>query len=349
MQTKNGIFIKNIYYMLAYAFQVLNETGYEDIESEEFTDAADLLAAILAKGMAVQVKRGLGKEYIKISEPLSTVRGKIGIGESVCELCAGRQRLACEYDVYSENFLFNQILKSTAKLLLSSDIKQERKQMLKKVYVFFEGVDLISLKDIVWGKIRFNRLNETYRMLVTVCYLIVKGLLPATENGVVRFQSYLDEAQLHRLYEHFILQFYKKHYSQLKPAASYIEWALEEGERVDFLPQMKSDIMLFHEEKTLIIDAKFYGKIMQKQFEKKTFHSHNLYQIFTYVKNKDRENSGNVSGMLLYARTPESDLPCRPYRYTMSGNEISVNTLDLSVPFQSIKEQLCKIVSDWLE
>ena len=58
MQTKNGIFIKNIYYMLAYAFQVLNETGYEDIESEEFTDATDLLAAILAKGMAVQVKRG---------------------------------------------------------------------------------------------------------------------------------------------------------------------------------------------------------------------------------------------------------------------------------------------------
>lgn len=99
--------------------------------------------------MAVQVKRGLGKEYIKISEPLSTVRGKICIGESVCEFCAGRQLLACEYDVYSENFLFNQILKSTAKLLLSSDIKQERKQMLKKVYVFFEGVDLISLKEII--------------------------------------------------------------------------------------------------------------------------------------------------------------------------------------------------------
>ena len=37
--------------MLAYAFQVLNETGYEDIESEEFTDAADLLAAILAKAV----------------------------------------------------------------------------------------------------------------------------------------------------------------------------------------------------------------------------------------------------------------------------------------------------------
>ena len=44
---------------------------------------------------------------------------------------------------------------------------------------------------------------------------------------------------------------------------------------------------------------------MQKQYNKQTLHSNNLYQIFTYVKNYDIQNSSNVAGMLLYAKTNE--------------------------------------------
>ena len=50
--------IQNIYYMLSYAFQVLNEQGYKKIAAEKFDNTAELCAAILAKGTAVQVKRG---------------------------------------------------------------------------------------------------------------------------------------------------------------------------------------------------------------------------------------------------------------------------------------------------
>ena len=50
--------------MLLYAFQVLNEQGYKNIATEQFNNTAELMAAILAKGITVQIKRGLGKEYI---------------------------------------------------------------------------------------------------------------------------------------------------------------------------------------------------------------------------------------------------------------------------------------------
>ena len=39
--------IRNIYYMLAYALQVLHEQGYKDVEAEDFRNTAELLAAIL--------------------------------------------------------------------------------------------------------------------------------------------------------------------------------------------------------------------------------------------------------------------------------------------------------------
>lgn len=78
-----------------------------------------------------------------------------------------------------------------------------------------------------------------------------------------------------------------------------------------------------------------------------TLHSGNLYQIFTYVKNLDTEKTGNVSGMLLYAKTDEVVLPNNEYK--MCGNAISVKTLDLDCDFTEIKKQLDGIVDFYFE
>lgn len=50
--------IQNVYYMLAYAFQVLNEQGYKNIATEDFENTAELCAAILSRGISTQLKRG---------------------------------------------------------------------------------------------------------------------------------------------------------------------------------------------------------------------------------------------------------------------------------------------------
>ena len=74
-----SILIKNIYYMLSYAFQTLNKSEYEDVAVEEFEDMHNLLAAILAKGIGFQLKQGLYREYINRQENLSVMRGKINM------------------------------------------------------------------------------------------------------------------------------------------------------------------------------------------------------------------------------------------------------------------------------
>ncbi len=54
-----NIFIKNIYYMLAYVFQSLRQEQYRNIAGEEFENIHSLFAAILAKGLGCQLKQGL--------------------------------------------------------------------------------------------------------------------------------------------------------------------------------------------------------------------------------------------------------------------------------------------------
>lgn len=338
--------IQNIYYMLAYAFQVLNEHGYKSIATEDFDNTAELCAAILTRGIKIQIKRGLGKEYMSRTESLASLRGKIDITESIKTQALQRRQLVCSYDEFSVNSFMNRIIKSTMLLLLRADIVKTRKKELKKLLVYFDDVDPIDLHSVNWN-MQYNRNNQTYRMLIGICYLIIKGLLQTQSDGTTKLMDFLDEQRMHRLYEKFILEYYRKEYPQITANASQIPWQLDDDMGA-MLPVMQTDIMLSYGEKTLIIDAKYYAHTTQLQYDKHTLHSGNVYQIFTYVKNKEAELADRpheVSGILLYAKTDEDIYP--ENEYWMSGNRIEVRTLNLDGDFSMIKAQLDGIVQKY--
>lgn len=338
--------IRNIYYMLAYAFQVLNEQGYKNIATEQFDNVAEMCSAILSKGVSLQLKRGLGREYIQNTEPLSALRGRIEISESIKTRSILKRQLVCSYDEFSENSYMNRIIKTTMELLLKSDIAKVRKKELRKLLVFFGNVEVLDVHRINWH-IQYNRNNQTYRMLISICYLVVKGLLQTNSDGTMRLMDFLDEQRMCHLYEKFILEYYRKEFPQLSASASQIPWALDD-DSTDMLPVMQTDIMLSHKNRVLIIDAKYYSHSTQAQYDIRTIHSGNLYQIFTYVKNKEAEmkkkvEDHEVAGMLLYAQTDESVQPDSTYK--MSGNSISVKSLDLNREFSEIAKQLNDIAN----
>lgn len=338
--------VKNIYYMLAYAFQVLNEQGYKNITTEQFNNVAELCAAILSKGISIQLKRGLGREYIPETDALSALRGKIDISESITTRTILKKQLVCAYDDFSVNSYMNQVIKTTLELLLLSDISKVRKKELRELFIFFGEVELLDVHNINW-RFQYNRNNQTYRMLISICYLIVKGLLQTNADGTRKLMDFIDEQRMSRLYEKFLLEYFRREHPEILTNATQIPWQLDD-EINAMLPVMQTDITLSKEEKTLIIDAKYYSNTMQTQCDVHTLHSGNLYQIFTYVKNKERQLSSQlheVSGMLLYAKTDEVILPNNTYR--MSGNRISVRTLNLDCNFEEIAAQLDAIAIEY--
>ncbi|MCI7728994.1 MAG: hypothetical protein MSH47_04860 [Bacteroidales bacterium] len=121
MTIDKSIQIRNIYYMLAYAFQQLKQNNYEDIAGEKFDEIHDLFAEILIRGISYQLKQGLHKEYIDVHESITTLRGKLDINGTVKNIMMRKQVLDCDYDILSENNLFNQILKTTVLFLIAPD------------------------------------------------------------------------------------------------------------------------------------------------------------------------------------------------------------------------------------
>ena len=207
--------------------------------------------------------------------------------------------------------------------------------------------------EIRWDAIRFQRSNVSYRFLLSVCQLVLDGMLITTDEGERRLARFVDDQRMSRLFEKFILEYYEAECSLARASSPQIKWALDDGFGT-MLPVMQSDIMLSRGNRVLIIDAKYYTRATQRSFDSATIHSANLYQIFTYVKNKEAEladTEHKVSGMLLYAKTDEEIQPDGVYQ--MSGNRISVRTLDLGLPFEGIRQQLDGIAeshfkSNWL-
>lgn len=350
MTKDKSIFIKNIYYMLSYAFQTLRQSNYEEVASEKFEHIQDLFAAILSKGISVQLKRGLYREYVTRTENMPVLRGKLNMPETINRCIQQEKKVSCEFDELSENNVFNQILKTTMFYLMrDKEVKSDRKSAIKKVYIFFDEVDLLDPYEINWGRLQYHRSNKNYEMLINICYFVLDGLLQTTEKGEYKMAEFADE-HMSRLYEKFILEYYRRHHGYLAEAkAAQVKWNLA-GENpeamIRFLPFMQTDIFLRMGEKVLIIDAKYYGRTLQKQYDKQTMHSGNLYQIFTYVKNQDKENTGNVAGLLLYAKTDEAVTP--DCSFNMGGNKIGAKTLDLNTDFSVIATQLDKIIDEFL-
>lgn len=335
--------------MLSYAYQTLQETDKTYVSAEDFEHIHDLFAAILIHGTSSQIKRGLHRNYVSQVEALSGLRGQIRIAESVKQQTLTQKKLVCAYDDFTVDSYHNQVLKCTLLLLLRrGSVREENKTALRKILLYFGEVSVIEPNLIRWDALRYQRNSISYKALLDICRFVIKGLLLTTETGAHQLSGWLQDEAMHRLYERFVLSYYRRHHPEFSPTAAHIEWDLSEPADTTYLPAMRSDITLRTADRTLIIDTKYYGRSMQHHtlYNSTTFVSGNLYQIFSYVKNHDKSNTGNVAGVLLYAKTDEAITPDQDF--VMSGNLISVKTLDLDSEWANIQSQLESVCS-WLQ
>lgn len=325
--------------MLSYAFTDLSHPIYTRMAGESFENIDDLLATILMNGLRKQVKQGLFKDYIAYSEDLTMLRGKVIPRKTFENKIQRKQLLHVEYDEMTEDNLHNQIPKTVALYILrNGKVKVETKNRLKKILLYFGEVSTVDLSTISWSDFSFHRHNKSYELLINICYFIYRRLLLTSESGINQLPDY-DEESLERLFEKFVLNYYKKHHPELRPSASQISWATSESLLTpNLLPAMKTDVVLNGIEHELIIDTKFYKRMYQYNFETRKHHSNNLYQIFTYVQNRQATQEKKVAGMLLYAQTNNEE-PMNA-TYQLVGNKVSIQSIDMNREFKEIQHAL---------
>lgn len=337
--------ILNIYYLLCYAWDKLEERDKVNTGISDYTQVEDLLGRVLNNGCNHLFKRGLDRDYLAKVEEYSGVKGKINFTKSLKDNSFRRGKAVCEFDSFEHNILQNQLIKATVlRLTKIPKLDGRLKKELWNTYWRFTDVDEIEVRISQFNQVRIHRNNSFYDFLLRVCRLIV-DFTALNENGnAYVFKDFSrDDRALAALFEAFVRNFYKKSQQEFNVSSTKIDWKAEPlyGSDTSLLPEMRTDITLESPGRKIIIDTKYYTETTSTYHGAERFHSHNLYQVFSYLTNlPDNEVNRKAEGMLLYP-TVKHDYD---QTYRLGNNNIRLVTVDLAKSWKEIDIQLREVI-----
>lgn len=339
--------IQNIYYLLSYAWNKLEESSIVSVDEIDGSRMLDLFAKVLSNGMRYIMRRGLDRGYIQHKELTGRLRGRIDFVTSLRPQILRNPGLYCEYDELSYNVIHNQIVRTTInRVLKDRDLDESIRADLCFLDTKLRHISLIPLTKRHFSLVQLHSNNFFYDFLLKVCELIHDNLLISEEDGSCKFRDFLqDDKAMGRLFEEFIRNFLKQEQSQFDVGCEIITWQAEAigMASLDYLPTMRTDVSLTSPTRKIIIDTKYYAKALQTYYDKESIHSANLYQLYAYLENLQPidEREQYCEGVLLYPTTDqELDL-----RFKIKGHPVNIRTINLNQDWQKIHQNLLKLVA----
>lgn len=340
--SKPKIPIQNIYYLLCYAWDRLEQGQIAAVSARECTDLVDLFAVVLIHGVQHLARRGLNKGYLSCEEEIRGVRGRLDPYTTERRFLSKHGRASCTFDELSADTLPNQIIKSTLMELtrvpeLNAGCRSEILRCLRELKVISE----IKLRSQIFRRVQLNGNSAFYRFLLNVCEMIHDCTLPDEDSGALLFRDFIrDERRMAYLFQYFVFNFLRIECPNVSVFRENLQWAAESPSAlaIALLPQMQTDISLIVGSRKIIIDTKYYTETLSQFYGAQSFHSDNLYQLVSYMKNA-AYHWEKVEGILLYPRVNQ-DLD---EKLKILGMPLRIKTLDLTSPWQQIHAELLSL------
>ena len=339
--------VRNIYYLLCYAWNHVREGETVDVGSEQFGGLVDLFAKVLNEGVSRLVSRGLDRDYFAVHEDIRGLKGKLDLATTVKRNLLLNGKTHCAFDELSYDVPQNRILKATLRrLTLVAALDPAERRRTERLYRKLDAVSDVRLTASLFRTVRIHRNNRFYSFLLHLCRIIHENLLVNEEEGTAQFYDFRENPQkMGLIFQQFVKTFCERE-TDYRVSAPRIDWFGAEGSESDLrhLPSMETDIVLRSAERTVILDTKFYRDPLAERFGVERAKSDHLYQIFAYVTNWAAGRAADEpepEGWLLYAAV-DGDFD---YRFELVGRQIRVCSIDLAQGWREIEGDLRGLVS----
>lgn len=342
--------ILNIYYMLCYAWGHVQERDTARLEAlADLSTVYDLLGKVLAGGVNHLLRRGLDRGYLERREDLAGIRGKLVVGDTVKRALKARARAACDFEELSADILRNRILRASLRRLLQDasriDLASDVRSTVRSAYRKMPGVSPLRLTRSAFTRVQLAGGNRRlYRFLLSVCRLIHEGLGVDERRGRSVFRDFRrDRATMWRLFEDFVIGFYRRERRDFTVRGRPISWSGTEGTTETnrtLIPGMQADVILESRsrQRRVILDTKFYTTVLSGG----KLNSGHLYQLLAYLRNRQARLpvGPQHEGILLYAQSGErvrADI-------RLEGFPIQARTVDLNRDWREIHREMLTIL-----
>ena len=262
-----------------------------DFNFPEESSLPDVLARALAGAARHAFSRGLLHGYLPQEEALLTVRGRVRFEEQLRRRPGIILPIEVGYDEFTDDTLANRLVKAAAMRLAKAGLRSHRaRNDLRWVAGMLDNVSLREWPQNAVPEVKFDRLNEHYRSVVTLSRLVLRGgkfEAHRADRGSVRASGFLMD--MNAVFQEFVTVALREALglSERTFGESYIP-SLDTRNEV----RLKPDLAWKHAGRYLFVgDAKY------KNIASGSIPNADLYQVLAYVTALDLPG-----GLLIYAK-----------------------------------------------
>ena len=338
---------QNIYYMLAYAWGILEANRGRPISAASFTCPIDFVAHELCSSCEALVRSHLAASFFESPVKSQRPKGRIDFNKTISDPAFARRIVSHSMPTTSINTKSNQIIKATlaqikANREISTDVRRKASSLEKQL----SAVSNIRLTRECFRDLQNSTTRSSYRLPLSLCEMLFFSISPSDLSGRLWFNEFiLDEVKMRKLFEIFLKNFFAKQLKTADVRATKNALSSISGVTGDksLIPNLNTDVVIdYFSGPKFIIDAKYTAQSTGNYFGKNLLRSSHLFQIFTYVSNFQLLEPGRpISGLVIYPQIKD-ELDVK-FRYSKAIYRFA--SVDLSAHWTSIERRLLSLVS----
>ena len=336
---------KNLSSMIAVALDMdLHAPGIGQMDRTD-DSVLEILVRLFCGHMWNMVRRGLVRRYLGRSDNLSVLRGHLSVASQIRINLSRPDRLACDFDEFSENNVINQVLKAALRVLLPVVRSPANQRNLAELLFCFQEVDDLPLAGIPWHALATDRLTHRLEPLLNLARVFIEGrsqdVLSGPSSGFTLLfdMNELFEKYIGRLVQgifstselHVRLQRPTRHLARRMDGASSFELRPDivgcQGDQIAWIVDTKWKRLDTLRHRDGVSSADMY----QMHAYARRYESPHVYLLYPH-HNALGPHAGRRAGYRLEAAFPNAPL-----------QQVSVGTVDLS-DLSKVASQLTEIL-----
>lgn len=199
---QKALIARNLLKMLSYTEKLsIREINSAELNSEEF-DFFEIFIYLFAKKLNEQIKSTQRREYVKNSEEINFVRGRIDTKRYTNP--ARLHIIPCNFYQFSLDNTLNRTLKYTCYLMSKIVTNIEIFRLLKSIDAVMDSVSLVPITISEIDRISFNRLNQMFEPFIRTCRIFLSNSTLTLQASEIENFSLL--IPMETLFEEFIFE-----------------------------------------------------------------------------------------------------------------------------------------------
>lgn len=199
---QNAAIRKRLVHMLAVALDLKIDLGVITDLAWQRETLLEILIRIFCAKLTEALRKGMPRRYVIRQEDLPTLRGQLDIARQFTRHAVNPSRLACRFDLLSDDTPLNRIMKAAVTRLLRLSHRDANQQRLRELAFVYADITDVPISALDWDRVVIDRTNQSWRELFAMARLFLQDRYQTTTGGAGQGTAMLFE--MNALFEEYV-------------------------------------------------------------------------------------------------------------------------------------------------